>query len=67
LIRYPVVGENMTIPRTVKETLVDGLRDEIVQGASLPGQKLRLEEIAARFGVSQCLYGKLFGTWKLRA
>jgi DNA-binding GntR family transcriptional regulator len=41
-----------TIPRTVKETLVETLRDEIVQGDHAPGQYLRLEEIAARFDVS---------------
>jgi DNA-binding GntR family transcriptional regulator len=41
-----------TIPRTVKETLVETLRDEIVQGDHTPGQYLRLEEIAARFDVS---------------
>jgi len=42
----------MAIPRTVKEALVDSLRDEIIQGDLVPGQKLRLEEIAARFEVS---------------
>jgi DNA-binding GntR family transcriptional regulator len=41
-----------TISRTVKEALVETLRDEIVQGDHAPGQYLRLEEIAARFDVS---------------
>jgi DNA-binding GntR family transcriptional regulator len=41
-----------TIPRTVKEALVETLRDEIVRGDHAPGQYLRLEEIAARFDVS---------------
>jgi DNA-binding GntR family transcriptional regulator len=40
------------IPRTVKASLVETLRDEIVRGDLVPGQYLRLEEIAARFGVS---------------
>lgn len=40
------------IPRTVKEVLVENLRDEIVRGDFAPGQYLRLEEIAARFDVS---------------
>jgi DNA-binding GntR family transcriptional regulator len=42
----------LTIPRTVKETLVEALRDEIIRGNFLPGQFLRLEEIAPRFEVS---------------
>jgi DNA-binding GntR family transcriptional regulator len=41
-----------SIPRTVKEALVETLRDEIIQGDHAPGQYLRLEEIAARFDVS---------------
>ena len=41
-----------SIPRTVKEALVENLRDEIVRGDYVPGQYLRLEEIAARFDVS---------------
>jgi DNA-binding GntR family transcriptional regulator len=41
-----------SIARTVKEALVESLRDEIVRGDSLPGQYLRLEEIATRFDVS---------------
>jgi DNA-binding GntR family transcriptional regulator len=40
------------IPRTVKEALVETLRDEIIQGDHAPGQYLRLDEIAARFDVS---------------
>ncbi len=40
------------IPRTVKEALVETLRDEIVRGDFAPGHHLRLEEIAARYDVS---------------
>jgi DNA-binding GntR family transcriptional regulator len=36
----------------VKVSLVETLRDEIVRGDLVPGQYLRLEEIAARFDVS---------------
>ncbi len=42
----------LSSPRTVKEWLVEALRDEIVRGDLVPGQYLRLEEIAARFDVS---------------
>ena len=42
----------LSIARTVKETLVEALRDEIVRGDFAPGQYLRLEEIAPRFDVS---------------
>jgi DNA-binding GntR family transcriptional regulator len=41
-----------SIPRTVKDSLVETLRDEIIRGDLVPGQYLRLEEIAARFDVS---------------
>ena len=41
-----------SIPRTVKDALVETLRDEIIRGDLVPGQYLRLEEIAARFDVS---------------
>jgi DNA-binding GntR family transcriptional regulator len=41
-----------SIPRTVKSTLVENLRDEILLGELVPGQHIRLEEIAARFDVS---------------
>jgi DNA-binding GntR family transcriptional regulator len=41
-----------SIPRTVKDALVETLRDEIIRGDFVPGQYLRLEEIAARFDVS---------------
>jgi DNA-binding GntR family transcriptional regulator len=41
-----------SIPRTVKASLVEALRDEIVRGDLAPGQYLRLEEIAARFDFS---------------
>jgi DNA-binding GntR family transcriptional regulator len=36
----------------VKEALVETLRDEIIRGDFVPGQYLRLEEIATRFDVS---------------
>ena len=36
----------------MKETLVETLRDEIIRGDLIPGQYLRLEEIAARYDVS---------------
>lgn len=39
-------------PKTVKSTLVGLLRDEIVRGTYPPGSRLRLEELAQRFGVS---------------
>ncbi|WP_216320635.1 GntR family transcriptional regulator [Deinococcus aestuarii] len=39
-------------PRTVKTSLVNVLRDEIVRGTFGPGERLRLEELAARFEVS---------------
>lgn len=38
--------------RTVKNALVDRIREEILQGTYPPGQHLRLEELARRFGVS---------------
>jgi DNA-binding GntR family transcriptional regulator len=41
-----------SIPRTVKDTLVENLRDEIVRGDLVPGQRLRLADIATRFDVS---------------
>jgi len=41
-----------SIPRTVKGALVENLRDEIIRGDLVPGQHLRLEEIAVRFDVS---------------
>ena len=40
------------IPRTVKSSLVENLRDEIVLGELVPGQRLRLEDIASRYDVS---------------
>jgi len=42
----------LSIPRTVRDALVESLRDEIVRGTFIPGQYLRLEEIAGRFDVS---------------
>jgi DNA-binding GntR family transcriptional regulator len=42
----------VTLPRTVKDQIVDLLRDEIIQGAFEPGERLRLEDIASRFDVS---------------
>jgi DNA-binding GntR family transcriptional regulator len=41
-----------SIPRTVKDTLVESLREEIVRGDLAPGQHLRLADIATRFDVS---------------
>jgi DNA-binding GntR family transcriptional regulator len=41
-----------SINRTVKDALVENLRDEIIKGQFRPGQKLRQEELAAHFGVS---------------
>lgn len=41
-----------SIPRTVTSTLVENLRDEILLGELVPGQYIRLEEIAARFDIS---------------
>jgi DNA-binding GntR family transcriptional regulator len=38
--------------RTVKSTLVEELRDAIILGEYVPGQHLRLEDIAARFDIS---------------
>jgi DNA-binding GntR family transcriptional regulator len=40
------------LPRTVKDQLVDQLRDEIVRGTHAPGDHLRLDDVATRFGVS---------------
>jgi DNA-binding GntR family transcriptional regulator len=40
------------LSRTVKSELVEYLRDEIICGDLVPGQHLRLEEIANRFDVS---------------
>ena len=40
------------ITRTVKSSLVDNLRDDILRGDLVPGQSIRLEEVAARFDVS---------------
>ena len=42
----------ISLPRTVKEQLADHLRDEIVRGTFEPGERLRLDDIAARFEVS---------------
>jgi DNA-binding GntR family transcriptional regulator len=42
----------LSIPRTIKDRLVEALRDEIIQGTLIPGHYLRLEEIAPRFDVS---------------
>src|SRR3989304_4865291 len=41
-----------TISRTVRSSLVENLRDAILLGEFVPGQNLRLEEIAKRFDVS---------------
>ena len=42
----------VSLERTVKDQLVDRLRDDIVRGAVEPGEYLRLEDIAGRFDVS---------------
>ncbi len=42
----------VSMPRTVKDSVVKTLRDEIISGDLVPGQYLRLEEIAARYDVS---------------
>jgi DNA-binding GntR family transcriptional regulator len=42
----------VALPRTVKDQLVDLLRDDIVRGSFEPGEHLRLENIATRFDVS---------------
>lgn len=39
-------------PRTVKTSLVNMLRDEILRGTFEPGERLRLEDLAGRFEVS---------------
>lgn len=43
---------SLQITRTVKSSLVDNLRDDILRGELAPGQIIRLEEAAARFDVS---------------
>lgn len=40
------------IARTIKESLVEYLRDEIVRGNLVPGQRLRQDELAETYGVS---------------
>lgn len=42
----------LSLPRTVKEQLVDHLRDEIIRGTFGPGERLLLDDVAARFNVS---------------
>ena len=39
----------VTLPRTVKDQLVDLLRDDIIRGTFEPGERLRLEDIASPF------------------
>jgi DNA-binding GntR family transcriptional regulator len=41
-----------TISRTIKDTLVQRLRHEIIQGNLVPGQRLRHDELAEIYGVS---------------
>lgn len=41
-----------SLPRTVKSSLAKSLRDEILLGELIPGQHLRLEEIAGRYEIS---------------
>jgi DNA-binding GntR family transcriptional regulator len=43
---------SLPITRTVKSSLGDNLRDDILRGDLIPGQNIRLEEIALRFDVS---------------
>jgi len=47
---YQINESSLTL--TVKKALVEKLRDEIIRGDLIPGQHLRLEEIASRFDVS---------------
>ena len=42
----------VALPRTVKDQLVNHLRDDIVRGSFEPGEHLRLEDIAVRFDIS---------------
>jgi DNA-binding GntR family transcriptional regulator len=42
----------LAINRTVKDALVENIRDEIITGQLRPDQKLRQEELAAHFDVS---------------
>jgi DNA-binding GntR family transcriptional regulator len=41
-----------SLSRTVKSSLAESLRDEILLGELIPGQHLRLEEIAGRYDIS---------------
>ena len=42
----------MSFPKTVKTVLVSQLRDDIVRGIFQPGERLRLEGLADRYGIS---------------
>ena len=42
----------LNISRTVKSSLADNLREDILRGELVPGQSIRLEEVAGRFDVS---------------
>jgi GntR family transcriptional regulator, carbon starvation induced regulator len=51
--RLRAVGVEVPPAPTLASTVVDRLRAEIVQGSFSPGEKLRLEHIAARYGVGR--------------
>lgn len=40
------------MPTTTSSALLEDLRDDIIRGTLAPGERLRLEELAERFGVS---------------
>jgi len=48
---YQINESSLTL--TVKKALVEKLRDEIIRGDLIPGQHLRLEEIASRLEVTR--------------
>lgn len=51
--RLRAVGAESAPEPTLASTVVDRLRAEIVQGSLPPGEKLRLEHIAIRYGVGR--------------
>jgi DNA-binding GntR family transcriptional regulator len=46
--------------RSTSAVLVDALRDEIIQGQLKPGERLRQDAVASRFGVSQTVAREAF-------